>query len=116
MSKHRKITDFLPVKGSKVINGTYVFKTTLLVLYLFKSGLDNTAKPGTENQLPERTRNEFSRVTSPVYSHVENLERLTVNTTMCILNFIHAKTISGPTNNEARKEFIGRQSQFITQI
>lgn len=116
MSKHRKITDFLPVKGSKVINGTYVFKTTLLVLYLFKSGLDNTAKPGTENQLPERTRNEFSRVTSPVYSDVENLEKLTVNTTVCILNFIHAKTISGPTNNEARKEFIGRQSQFITQI
>ena len=114
MSKHRKITDFLPIKGSKVINGTYVFKTTLLVLYLFKNGLDNTAKPATENQLRERTRDEFSRVTSPVYSDVENLEKLTVNTTVCILNFIHAKTIYGPTNNEARKEFIGRQSQFIT--
>ena len=66
--------------------------------------------------MPERTRDEVSRVTSPVYSDVENLEKLTVNTTMCILNFINAKTIYGPTNNEARKEFIGRQSQFITQI
>ena len=97
-------------------NGTYVFKTTLLILFLFTNGLDNTAYPGTENQIPVRIRDEFSRVKSPVYSDVENLGNLTVNTTVYVLNFIHAKTISGPTNNEARKEFIVRQSQFITQI
>ena len=116
MSKHKKITDFLTIKGSKVINGTYVFKTTLLILFLFTNGLDNTAKPGTENQMLVRTRNEFSRVKSPVYSDVENPGNLTVNTTVYILNFIHEKTISGPTNNQARKEFTVRQSQFITQI
>ena len=85
----------------------------MLVLYLFKNGLDNTAKPGTENQLPERTRDEFSRLTSPVYSDVENLEKLTVNTTVCILNFIHAKTIYGPTNNEARREVYPRKTVII---
>ena len=86
----------------------------MLILFLFTNGLDNTAYPGTENQIPVRTRDEFSRVQSPVYSDVENVGNLTVNTTVYVLNFIHAKTISGPTNNEARKEFIVTQSPFIT--
>ena len=86
-------------------------------MFLFTNGLDNTAYPRTKNQIPVRTRDEFSRVKSPVYSDVENLGNLTVNTTVYVLNFIHAKTISRPTiYNEARKEFIVRQSPFITQI
>ena len=88
----------------------------MLIFFFFTNELDNTAKPGTENQIPVRTRDEFSRVKSPVCSYVENLGNLTVNTKVYVLNFIHAKTISGPTNNKARKEFIVRQSQFITQI
>ena len=72
----------------------------------------------TGNWEPNASKNKgwISRLRSPVYSDVENLENSTMNTTVYILNFIHAKTISGPTNNEARKEFIVRQSQFITQI
>ena len=73
----------------------------------------------TGNWEPKASKNKgwvFEGKITGTYRDVENLEKLTVNTTVCILNFIHAKTIHGPTNNEARKEFIARQSQFITQI
>lgn len=49
-----------------------------------------------------------------VHSDVENLEKITVNTKVCILNILFTpKRRNGPTNNEARREFLSEDSHNL---